>query len=85
VSRLAGRVSLSRAMRYEEWADDEGCVLLPDDDKKQRQLAVAVVGRAQLVWSVEADSWEEACTAWHEHKRWEPYVPMDLLSEPPET
>jgi hypothetical protein len=42
--------------RYEEWADDEACVLLADDEKKERQLAIALVGRAERVWSVDADS-----------------------------
>ena len=79
----ARKVSVFLPMKYEEWANDEGCVLLPDDEKKERQLAIALVGPAELVWSVKAESWEQACTAWHEHKGWEPYVPMDPPAEPP--
>ena len=64
-------------MRYEEWADDETAVLLPDDANKNRKLSIALLGVPKLVWSVEADSWEEACNAQHEHHGWEPYVPID--------
>jgi hypothetical protein len=71
-------------VRYEAWQDAEGVVFLPDDEKKERQLAIALVGKREFVWSVEADSWDEAMTAWHEHQGWQPYVPMEDQTEPPD-
>jgi hypothetical protein len=66
-------------MRYEEWADEEGSVFLPDDENKQGKLAVALTGEPELLWSVVADSWEEGCTALHEHRGWEPTPWMGAL------
>jgi len=31
---------------------------------------------AKLVWSVEAESWDEAQTKKHEYLGWEPYKPI---------
>jgi hypothetical protein len=35
-----------------------------------------LTGARELIWTVEADSWEDACTKYHEYQGWEPYVPM---------
>lgn len=32
---------------------------------------------ARLMWTVEADSWDEAQAKKHEFLGWEPYVPID--------
>jgi hypothetical protein len=32
---------------------------------------------AELVWTVDADSYVEAMTLYHEHMGWGPYRPMD--------
>jgi hypothetical protein len=64
-------------VRYEEWADEAGLLFLPDNEGKERQLATCLVGNANLVWWVEADTWEDAKRAQHEHHGWEPYVPFD--------
>ena len=31
----------------------------------------------ELIWTIEADTWEEAMTKYHELQGWEPYVPFD--------
>lgn len=31
---------------------------------------------AEIIWSVEADSWQEACAKQHEYLGWEPYKPF---------
>lgn len=31
----------------------------------------------ELIWTIEADSWEAACKRYHELQGWEPYVPME--------
>lgn len=75
-------------VRYEEWEGvhpegQPGLIFIPDDEKKERQLAIHFPDGAERVWWVEARSWEEACAAQHEHHGWEPYVPMDPPAEPP--
>ena len=30
-----------------------------------------------LVWTVDADTYDEAMTKYHRHMGWEPYVPME--------
>jgi hypothetical protein len=57
-------------VRYEEWEDDEGIVLVPDDKRKRHLLAVALPHGGRLVWSTEAESWDDACRAQFERRRW---------------
>lgn len=33
-------------------------------------------GPPEIIWMVEAESWEDACRRYHEFQGWEPYVPM---------
>ena len=57
-------------MRYEEWEDDEGIVLVPDDQRKAHLLGTALRQGGRLVWSVDAESWDDACRAQFERRGW---------------
>ncbi|GAB4191239.1 MAG: hypothetical protein Tsb002_19750 [Wenzhouxiangellaceae bacterium] len=37
----------------------------------------ALAKDAELVWSVNASNWTDACTKQHEYLGWEPYEPME--------
>ena len=63
-------------MRYEEWRDAEGLLFVPDDEEKANKLRISCPNGAELVWWVEAESFEDALRAQHEHHGWDPYVPM---------
>lgn len=67
-------------MLYEHWQGD-GDTFLPKDHPQYAMLTE----NSTLIWTVKAPGWVEACTAWHEHMEWEPYVPMELNSDDPET
>ena len=41
----------------------------------------AIEPDAELIWTVEAESWNEACTRYHEFMGYEPYKPMDEQPE----
>jgi hypothetical protein len=64
-------------MRYEEWESEDSIAFLADDDEKVSKLAIAAPHGARLVWWIEADTWDEACRAQHEHRGWEPFAPID--------
>ena len=34
----------------------------------------------EVIWEIHADSWDEACTRYHELQGWEPYVPMPEIT-----
>jgi hypothetical protein len=57
-------------LRYEEWEDDEGIVLVPDDKRKDRLLGVALPRGGRLVWSIEAENWDDACRAQFQRRGW---------------
>jgi len=60
--------------RYEEWhAPDDAFEFLPADHPQKAFLTTG----DEPTWTVDADSWEEAMTKYHDHMGWEPYVPMD--------
>lgn len=63
-------------MLYELWeARDEGgdgFTFIPENHPQRSRLTRGSV----LVWSVEADNWEEANQKRHEHMGWEPYKPL---------
>lgn len=68
-------------MLYELWQakDKTEQSFAPIDSYiKQPFLKQTVDGEAmEKVWEVEADTWEEACTKYHEYMGWEPYIPFD--------
>lgn len=47
-------------------------IMVPGEGK-----AVGAEPEDEVVWSTEAESWEEACVRYHEFQGWEPYVPME--------
>lgn len=62
---------------YEAWREP-GCLSFGPQEALARDRASGFISAgAQKIWTVEADSWEEAMTKYHEHMDWEPYVPME--------
>ena len=64
----------AKAVRYELWQDDTDVSLsfFPEDSESFR----ARLGpHAKLIWSCQADSWEQAQSMKHEYLGWEPYKP----------
>ena len=68
-------------MIFELWKSEDGseytflphwsivkCPQLKKDSDDKDQI---------MIWSVEADTWDEACTKYHEYMGWEPYIPFD--------
>lgn len=58
-------------MLHQAWSDGS---FFPVVNTSARAL---VEGGAVVVWSVEAASWAEAMTRYHEWRGWAPYCPMD--------
>ena len=58
-------------MRHEAWSDGSFFPAI------NRSSAEQVEPGATLVWTVDAASWHEAMTLYHEWRGWKPYVPMD--------
>jgi hypothetical protein len=58
-------------MRHEAWSDGSFFPVI------NRSAAEQVEPGATLVWTVDAASWHEAMTLYHEWRGWEPYVLMD--------
>jgi len=57
-------------MRYELWhSESDGCHTFFPANQNPADLPED----AYLVWTVEAESWEEAQTAMHDYRGWEPY------------
>ncbi len=42
-----------------------------------RSATTQVEPGATLIWSVDAASWNEAMTLYHQWRGWKPYVPLD--------
>ena len=66
-------------MRYELWGTPDRTSLTftgaNSISEYKRQGAIEL--EAEFVWAVEADSYNEAATLYHEYMGWEPYKPMD--------
>jgi hypothetical protein len=68
-------------MKYELWQHEEagevvGYTFLPVDELYERRLQLLETG-SELVWTVEADTYNEAMKLYHEHMDWEPYKPWE--------
>lgn len=64
---------------WELWKHDDG-EAIEYGFGSDRQLILAAfdpADPAELVWTIEAESYVEAMTLYHEHMGWEPYRPMD--------
>ena len=59
--------------KYELWQESSGYSFFPESSESARRL---LEPGATLIWSVEAESWDEAQTKKHEFLGWEPYKPM---------
>jgi hypothetical protein len=59
--------------KYELWKESDGYSFFPEDSDSARNL---LRKDAKLVWTVEANSWEEAQSRKHEYLGWDPYKPM---------
>ena len=70
-------VIVHTVMKYELWySRGGGCdvhTLLAADAPDKR---VALEADAVVIWTVDAVSWEEACSRQHEFLGWDPYKPM---------
>ena len=66
-------------MRWELWElrEGDGNVLTFVPDEEGKEQALADVPGATLVWSVEADSWNEAHGLWYAYMDWGPYIPLE--------
>ena len=61
-------------MRYELWhSTSESCYTFFPETQRPTDLPTD----ATLLWTTEADTWEEAQRQKQEFLGWEPYVPMD--------
>jgi hypothetical protein len=65
-------MSVPAALRYELWEDESGVSFFPASDITFRNLLSPT---AKLIWSCEAESWEEAQSKKHQYLGWGPYVP----------
>ena len=64
-------------MKYELWhSHDRGSdvyTLLPAGAQREQTL---LEPNAKVIWTIDAESWNEACQKQHEFLGWEPYKPM---------
>lgn len=70
-------------MMFELWEDGEDAIAgrgytfsTPTNIQDMIKRGILKPGVKKL-WEVEADTWEEACTKYHEYMGWEPYKPME--------
>lgn len=61
-------------MIYEIWQNDTSSTIFPEDHP---QRAILIEPDARCIGTVEAASWEDAMTQYHQIMGWEPYVPME--------
>lgn len=62
---------------FECWQTEGELTLLPEDHPQHDFLTKDVDdNRMTHVYSIQAETWEEAMTAHHEAQGWEPYRPM---------
>lgn len=61
-------------MLYEIWKSSSSSTFIPSD---HNQKDILLEPDAEFIGNIEADSWEEAMTKYHEFMGWEPYKPMD--------
>lgn len=78
----------SHLMIYTAWgSDEEGCYSFgPGEHPPRYDNGTLMFPDAELMTTIEAGSWEEACIKYHEFMGWEPYVPMEgpaILPEGP--
>ena len=65
-------------MKYEVWRHEGRAICLsffPVDENYDAHRQ-SLAPNAELLWAVEADTWDEAMSRYHEFMGWEPYKPM---------
>lgn len=64
-------ISSAPTTRHEAWSDGSFFPVI------NRSAIEQVEAESTLLWTVDAASWHEAMTRYHEWQGWKPYVPMD--------
>lgn len=66
-------------MKYELWGtpDRTSLTFTGSDAIDEHKRQGAIEPEAEFIWAVDADTWNEAATLYHEHMGWEPYKPME--------
>lgn len=59
--------------QYELWQEGDDYSFFPVDNDSARE---ALSPDAKLIWTVEADGWEEACKKRNEFLGWDEYRPL---------
>jgi len=59
-------------MKYELWGNEDGYSFLPEDHSQKELITEDEV----LIWTAEAETWQEACFKRNEYLGWNPYRPM---------
>jgi len=62
-------------MIYQCWSEDGGTELSFFEAGRKDHLAM-LGDDAELLYQIQAPTWEDACKKHHEKQGWEPYVPM---------
>jgi len=65
-------------MKFEHWQNETENTetVVPADYDPAMKVLICGEG-AKLCCVIEADSWNEAMTKYHEHQGWGPYVPFE--------
>ncbi len=58
-------------MLHQAWSDGSFFPVINRSAAKQLEPG------ATIVWSVDAASWNEAMTLYHQWRGWKPYIPLD--------
>jgi hypothetical protein len=66
-------MSKHHMQRFELWKEPDGFSFFPSDNDSAR---AALEPDAKLIWTVEAESWEEASKRKNEYLGWEEYRPL---------
>lgn len=67
------------AALFELWRENDGTLTFfdPENDRERQLLETD----AQLIWTVLAETWEQAMTARNEYLGFEPYRPLDSSND----
>jgi hypothetical protein len=65
-----------RGMTYTAWGTDGKAHTLVEGEQRPRfEDGALQADCTDLIWRIEADSWDAACRQYHELQGWAPYVP----------
>lgn len=60
-------------MKYQGWREEDEDSVQDTFSTEENCKKLLVGNTAKLIFEVEANSWTEAMTKWHEFNGWEPY------------